>query len=50
MDVLWEYLNYQFLIVRLVHARAVDTRPFLPCREEPGDETSLERDCADDCS
>ena len=28
-------------MVRLVHAHAVDTRPFLPRREGPGDEARV---------
>ena len=41
MDVLWEYLGYQVFMVRMVYVHAVDTRPFLPHREGPGDEASM---------
>ena len=40
-DVLREYLDY---LVRLAHAHAVDTGPFLPRREGPGDEVNPDLD------
>ena len=37
-DVLWEYLDYHVFMVRLMHAHAVDTRPFSRHRDGPGNE------------
>ena len=39
-DVLREYLDYQVFMVQLTRAHAVDTMPFLLCKEGPGNEAA----------
>ena len=36
-----EYIDYQVFMLRLAHAHAVDTWPFLPRWEGPGDEEHI---------